>query len=213
MLNPIDTSTDKRVLAADLLSNDIDADRVQAATIELLHAIGEDVQRPGLQGTPRRVGDMYVELLGGYRTDPVRLVNDAIFEVNYQEMVLVKNIEFYSLCEHHLLPFLGKAHVAYIPNGKVIGLSKIPRIVDLFAHRLQLQEQLTRQIADFLEAVIAPRGVAVVLEGIHMCSMLRGVKKNDSRMITSAMTGLFLENSLTRNEFLTHINRNSENLI
>jgi GTP cyclohydrolase I len=150
---------------------------------------------------------MYAELLAGYRTDPIEMVNDAIFEVTYDEMVLVRDIEFYSLCEHHMLPFLGRAHVAYIPRGKVIGLSKIPRIVDLFGRRLQLQERMTRQVADFLQELLNPRGVAVVLEGVHMCAMMRGVKKHDARMTTSAMLGLFRSQLATRQEFLDNISR------
>jgi GTP cyclohydrolase I len=152
---------------------------------------------------------MYVELLSGYRTDPIALVNDAIFDVNYDEMVIVRDIEFYSLCEHHMLPFLGRAHVAYMPKGRVIGLSKIPRIVDLFSRRLQVQEQLTRQIADFLMELLHPRGVAVVIEAIHLCSMIRGVKKHDTRMTTSSMLGAFRNNMATRMEFLDNISRGS----
>jgi GTP cyclohydrolase I len=150
---------------------------------------------------------MYAELLAGYRTDPVTLVNDALFEVTYDEMVLVRDIEFYSLCEHHLLPFMGKAHVAYFPKGKVIGLSKIPRIVDLFSRRLQLQERMTRQIADFIEELLEPHGVAVVVEGIHLCAMMRGVQKHEARMTTSAMLGAFMSSIATRQEFLDNISR------
>jgi GTP cyclohydrolase I len=153
---------------------------------------------------------MYTELLSGYRVDPVALVNEALFDVSYDEMVIVRDIEYYSLCEHHMLPFMGRAHVAYMPNGKVIGLSKIPRIVDMFARRLQVQERMTRQIADFLEELLHPRGVAVVVEGLHLCSTMRGVKKHDARMTTSAMLGAFRTRMATRQEFLDNISRGAE---
>jgi GTP cyclohydrolase I len=143
---------------------------IEAAVKDLLEAFGEDVDREGLERTPERVARMYDELLAGYRVDPFKLINEAVFSVEYDDMVIVRDIEFYSMCEHHLLPFLGKAHVAYLPQGEVIGLSKIPRVVDLFARRLQVQERMTRQIADFLEAAIHPQGVAVVVEGLHLCS-------------------------------------------
>ncbi|RPI98411.1 MAG: GTP cyclohydrolase I FolE, partial [Chloroflexi bacterium] len=164
----------------------IDLPRIETAVYGILQAVGEDVDREGLRNTPQRVARMYDELLSGYRTDPAKLLNDAIFSIDHDDLVIVRNIEFSSLCEHHMLPFLGQAHVAYIPRGKVIGLSKIPRIVDMFSHRLQLQERLTRQIADFIEAVLEPQGVAVILEGKHMCATIRGVEKLDSIMTTSA---------------------------
>ena len=189
------------------LETEIDEASIENATLILLQAVGEDASRPGLERTPRRVSQMYAELLAGYRTDPVSLVNDALFEVTYDEMVLVRDIEFYSLCEHHLLPFMGKAHVAYFPKGKVIGLSKIPRIVDLFSRRLQLQERMTRQIADFIEELLDPHGVAVVVEGIHLCAMMRGVQKHEARMTTSAMLGAFMSSIATRQEFLDNISR------
>ena len=170
-------------------------------------AIGEDVNREGLLRTPGRVARMYEELTAGYHVDPVRLINDAIFEVNYDEMVIVRNIDFYSLCEHHMLPFIGQAHVAYIPDGTVIGLSKIPRIVEMFARRLQVQERMTQQIAEFLDETLHPLGVAVVVEGLHMCAAMRGVKKANARMVSSAMLGTFKENLTTRNEFFAHIGR------
>jgi len=203
------TSPEKSIhQIAELVCNkDIDYDVIEGAVRDLLEAFGEDPGREGLLRTPGRVSLMYAELLAGYRTDPIDMVNDAIFDVNYDEMVLVRDIEFYSLCEHHMLPFIGRAHVAYIPKGKVIGLSKIPRIVDLYARRLQLQERMTRQIADFLNELLNPRGVAVVLEGIHMCAMMRGVKKHDARMTTSAMLGLFRSQLATRQEFLDNISR------
>ncbi|HVN16254.1 MAG TPA: GTP cyclohydrolase I FolE [Anaerolineales bacterium] len=181
-------------------------DARQAVT-QLLQALGENVDREGLQHTPHRVARMYRELLNGYHVDPVALVNGALFEIRYDEMVIVRDIEFYSLCEHHMLPFMGRAHVAYIPDGKVIGLSKIPRIVDMYARRLQVQERMTRQIADFLSDLLKPQGVAVVVEGMHLCSMMRGVKKHDARMTTSAMHGSFRTNHATRQEFLENIAR------
>jgi GTP cyclohydrolase I len=155
---------------------------------------------------------MYDELLAGYRVDPFALINDAIFEIEYDEMVIVRDIEYYSMCEHHMLPFIGRAHVAYLADKKVIGLSKIPRIVDLFARRLQVQERLTRQVADFVQAAIHPHGVAVVVEGLHLCAMMRGVKKANARMVTSAMVGAFRTNEVTRKEFLDHISRGSSPL-
>jgi GTP cyclohydrolase I len=185
----------------------VDRPRAEAAITELLAGLGEDTGRVGLIDTPRRVARAYEELLAGYRTDPEALINNALFDVDYNDMVVVTDIEFASLCEHHLLPFLGHVHVAYIPQGKVIGLSKIPRIVELFARRLQLQEHLTRQIANFIDDVLHPQGVAVVIEGQHMCSMIRGVKKQDSSMVTSAMLGTFNDNAAIRQEFLQHIQR------
>ncbi len=172
---------------------------------ELLELIGENPEREGLQRTPERVARMFAELTEGYRVDPVSLVNDALFEVSYDEMVVVRNIEMYSMCEHHLLPFHGHAHVAYIPNGKVLGLSKIPRVVEMFSRRLQVQERLTEQIAQFLDELLHPQGVAVVIEAVHMCAMMRGVKKADARMVTSAMRGVFKTNARTRSEFLSLI--------
>jgi len=185
---------------------------IEAAVHQLLQAFGEDACREGLERTPERVARMFDELLAGYRVDPYKLINEALFDVDYEDMVIVRDIDFYSLCEHHLLPFIGRAHVAYIPNGKVIGLSKIPRVVDLFARRLQVQERMTRQIADFLEAAIHPHGVAVVVEGLHLCSKIRGVKKANARMVTSAMCGSFKENEITRNEFLNHISRDTSSI-
>jgi GTP cyclohydrolase I len=185
----------------------LDTLAIETAVQSMLVAFGEDPNREGLARTPQRVARMYVELLAGYRTDPASLVNGAIFEVQYDEMVIVRDIEFYSLCEHHMLPFIGRAHVAYIPNGKVLGLSKIPRIVDMYARRLQVQERLTRQIADFLRDLLKPQGVAVVVEAMHLCSMMRGVKKHDARMTTSAMHGAFRANLATRQEFLDNISR------
>lgn len=185
----------------------VDGERIEQATSEILTAVGEDPNREGLLNTPHRVAKMYTELLSGYRTDPIKLINNAIFEVEYDDMVIVKDIEFSSLCEHHMLPFIGHAHVAYIPRGKVIGLSKIPRIVDMFASRLQVQERMTRQIANFINEVLDPMGVAVVVDGKHMCSMMRGVEKHDSSMTTSTMLGAFRANQATRNEFMAHLGR------
>jgi GTP cyclohydrolase I len=185
----------------------VDLSKIEDASRQILTAVGEDVQREGLLNTPNRVARMYEELLSGYRTDPAKLINNAIFDVEYDDMVIVRDIEFSSLCEHHMLPFVGHAHVAYIPRGKVIGLSKIPRIVDMFGYRLQVQERMTRQIANFINEVLDPRGVAVVVEGKHMCSMMRGVHKHDSSMTTSTMLGAFRDNQATRNEFMAHLNR------
>ena len=183
--------------------------QVRDTILQLIEAIGEDPDREGLKNTPDRVSRMYVELLSGYTANPDQIINDALFNISYDEMVLVRDIEFYSLCEHHMLPFIGRAHIAYIPDGKVIGLSKIPRIVDMYARRLQVQERLTRQIADLLQETLQPQGVAVVIEASHMCSMMRGVKKHDARMTTSAMHGAFRANLATRQEFLANISRNS----
>jgi len=180
---------------------------IESAVRTLLEAFGEDVNREGLEHTPERVARMYDELLAGYRVDPHAMINDALFDVDYDEMVIVRDIEFYSLCEHHLLPFVGSAHVAYTPARKIIGLSKVPRIVDLFARRLQVQERMTRQIAEFIEAAVHPYGVGVVVEGLHLCSMMRGVKKANARMVTSAMCGSFKESVATRQEFLDLIGR------
>jgi GTP cyclohydrolase I len=190
-----------------LMDEGMDEAGIENAMRQLLTAFGEDPDRTGLNRTPTRVAQMYKELLAGYRTDPVEMVNDALFEVTYDEMVLVRDIEFYSLCEHHLLPFMGRAHVAYFPRGKVIGLSKIPRVVDLFSRRLQLQERLTRQIADFVNELLNPHGVAVVVEGLHLCAMMRGVQKHEARMTTSTMLGAFRNSIATRQEFLDNISR------
>ncbi len=181
--------------------------RVEAAVRQILVEIGEDPDRQGLLGTPERVHRMYTELTAGYHVDPDRLINNAIFDVDYSEMVVVKDIPFHSLCEHHLLPFFGSAAVAYIPRGKVIGLSKIPRIVETYARRLQVQERLTQQIADFLMERLAPRGVGVVLEATHLCAVMRGVRKPGTIMTTSAVLGLFRTGDRTRAEFFAHLER------
>lgn len=190
----------------------VNVDTVRGLVFELIKAFGEDPEREGLRNTPHRVARMYTELLSGYDIDPQRVINGALFNISYDEMVLVRDIEFYSLCEHHILPFLGRVHVAYIPAGKVIGLSKIPRIVDVYARRLQVQERMTRQIADILQKALQPQGVAVVVEAVHLCSMMRGVKKHDARMTTSAMHGAFRANLATRQEFLDNISRGSKPL-
>ena len=190
----------------------IDFEAARNSIVGLIKAVGEDPEREGLKKTPERVARMYAELLSGYGADPEKFINGALFNITYDEMVIVRDIEFYSLCEHHMLPFIGRAHVAYLPDGKVIGLSKIPRVVDMYARRLQVQERLTRQIADFLSDALKPHGVAVVVEAMHMCSMMRGVKKHDARMTTSAMHGSFRTNLATRQEFLNHIGRGSKPL-
>ncbi len=206
-------NNDQLYKAAKLLKNGGgDHEKIRHAISELILAVGENPERAGMRETPERVARMYDELLAGYWTDPVELVNDAIFDVTYDEIILVRDIEFYSLCEHHMLPFMGRAHVAYIPRGKVIGLSKIPRIVDLYARRFQVQERMTRQIADFISEALNPHGVAVVLEAIHLCSVMRGVKKHDARMTTSAMHGAFRKNLATRQEFLDSISRGADPL-
>ena len=175
---------------------------IEDITKKLLTEIGETPDREGLLKTPYRVAKSWEFLTSGYKQDLDKIVNKAIFHEDYDEMVLIKDIEYYSLCEHHLLPFFGRAHVAYIPNGKIIGLSKIPRIVDLFSRRLQVQERMTQEIADTLSDVLDPKGVAVVVEGQHMCMQMRGVQNKNSYASTSHMLGLFREDSKTRKEFL-----------
>ena len=184
-----------------------DNGRVEAAVRRILEEIGEDPDREGLLGTPERVHRMYTELTAGYHVDPDRLINNAIFDVGYSEMVIVKDIPFYSLCEHHLLPFFGSAAVAYIPRGRVIGLSKIPRIVEMYARRLQVQERLTQQVAEFLQERLAPQGVGVVMEATHLCAVMRGVRKPGTIMTTSSVLGLFRTRDRTRAEFLDHLAR------
>ncbi|QHN03378.1 GTP cyclohydrolase I FolE [Granulicella sp. WH15] len=174
---------------------------------ELLRRMGEDPERDGLLRTPERMEKSTAFLTRGYQQSIDEVLHGALFDVDYDEMVIVKDIEFYSQCEHHLLPFFGKAHVAYVPQGKVIGLSKIPRIVDVFARRLQVQERLTRQIAEAITAAIRPQGVAVILEASHLCMMMRGVEKQHSSTVTSAMLGVFNTQLQTRNEFLSLVRR------
>ncbi|MBL8137469.1 MAG: GTP cyclohydrolase I FolE [Acidobacteria bacterium] len=175
---------------------------MQDLITRLLEAVGEDPTREGLVKTPERVARSMEYLTSGYRTDIDDVLNGALFTVDYNEMVIVRDIDFYSLCEHHLLPFFGKCHVAYVPNGKVIGLSKVPRLVDMFARRLQLQERMTNQIAETIRETIQPLGVAVVCEGTHLCMAMRGVEKQQSTTVTSAMLGAFRNDARTRGEFL-----------
>jgi GTP cyclohydrolase I len=178
---------------------------IEGLVRELLIALGEDPERDGLKETPRRMARLYQELTQGYRLDPWQIIGGAIFPVDYDSMVIMKDIEFYSLCEHHLVPYFGHVHVGYIPKGKVIGASKIPRIVDFFARRLQLQERMTEEIARFLEETIQPLGLGVVVEGFHLCMAMRGVAKQDAWIVTSAMKGSFKRDARTRSEFLQFI--------
>jgi GTP cyclohydrolase I len=180
----------------------LNKEKFETLVRNVLIEIGEDPNREGLLATPKRVAEAYEFLTAGYQKDIDEVLNNAIFTEKYDEMVLVKNIDFYSMCEHHMLPFYGKVHVAYIPNGKIVGLSKIPRIVEVFARRLQVQERMTQQIADTLEKYLQPIGVAVVTEAFHMCMMMRGVEKQNSSATTSAMHGVFKDDAKTRNEFI-----------
>ncbi len=186
----------------------LNAASMQQIYVELLKRMGEDPTRDGLARTPERMEKSTAFLTQGYNQKIEDVLHGALFDVDYDEMVIVKDIEFYSQCEHHLIPFFGKAHVAYVPQGKVIGLSKIPRIVDIFARRLQVQERLTQQVAEAIEDAIKPQGVGVVLEASHLCMMMRGVQKQHSSTVTSAMLGVFKTQMQTRNEFLTLIRRN-----
>ena len=181
--------------------------RMQDIIKQLLAGLGEDPAREGLRDTPKRVEQSLRFLTSGYAADVDATLNNALFTVDYNEMVIVKDIDFYSLCEHHMLPFFGKCHIAYIPNGKVVGLSKIPRLVDIYAHRLQVQERLTNQIANTLLEKINPLGVAVVTEATHLCMAMRGVEKQNSVAVTSAMLGAFRADARTRSEFLNLIKR------
>jgi len=183
-----------------------DSNNFENAIKTILEEIGEDPQREGLIKTPLRVKKAFEHFTKGYLQDPKQVLGDALFSSDNNEMVLIKDIEFYSLCEHHLLPIIGRAHVAYIPDGKVVGLSKIPRMVDVFARRLQIQEQLTEQIAEAIYEVVKPKGVGVVLEARHMCMEMRGVQKINSSTTTSALRGLFIKNPNTRREFFSLIN-------
>lgn len=177
-------------------------DRIASAVHTILHEIGENTEREGLLKTPERVAKAYEFLTDGYRQNPTDMLKEAIFEEDYSEMVLVRDIELYSLCEHHLLPFFGRAHIAYIPKGRIVGLSKIPRIVDVFARRLQVQERLTIEIRDCLQETLQPVGVAVVIEARHLCMQMRGVSKQNSMTTTSAFSGDFLHEEKTRKEFI-----------
>ena len=178
---------------------------MQNAIKQILEHVGEDVNREGLIKTPQRVQKAWEFMCSGYDQDPQEIIKSALFTSTNDEMVVVKDIEFYSNCEHHMLPIIGKVHVAYIPNGKVIGLSKIPRVVDVFARRLQIQEQLTEQIADAINEALSPKGVAVVIDARHMCMEMRGVQKICSTTVTSALRGLFKQNKKTKDEFLSII--------
>jgi GTP cyclohydrolase I len=187
------------------IGNSMDRKRIEDGVREIIGGVGEDPARPGLQRTPARVRRAYEELLSGYEVDVKKLINGALYEIEHNDMVVVSEIEFYSLCEHHMLPFFGSAYIAYIPNGWVIGLSKIPRMVDVFAHRLQLQERMTSQIADCMMETIHPQGVAVVTSGQHLCSMMRGVKKNKTRLVSSCMRGVFEKDEEIQARFFNQI--------
>jgi len=188
----------------------VQTDRLSSLVRELLEELGEDPRREGLLRTPTRVAAAFRYLLRGYDEDPERVVNDALFHEENDEMICVRDIELYSMCEHHLLPFVGKAHVAYIPDGRILGFSKIPRLVDVFARRLQVQERLTTQIAETLNRLLQPQGVAVVIEATHLCMTMRGVQKQNSVAVTSAMLGVFREDRATRNEFLDLLRRSHD---
>ncbi|HLF19604.1 MAG TPA: GTP cyclohydrolase I FolE [Bacteroidota bacterium] len=181
--------------------------RLEGVVQELLKEMGEDSSREGLLNTPARVARMYQFLTKGYQQDVKQMINAAVFKEKYSEMVIVKDIDFFSLCEHHLIPFYGKCHIAYVPDGKILGLSKLPRVVEMFSRRLQVQERLTQQIADTLYECLKPQGVGVVMEGRHLCMIMRGVEKLNSVATTSAMLGTFRTDVKTRSEFLTLINR------
>ncbi len=178
--------------------------KIEKAVRNILLAVGEDPDREGLQRTPDRVARMYDELLAGYSVEPMAMINNACFDADYNEMVVVKDIDFFSLCEHHMLPFFGRVDIGYIPNGKVLGLSKIPRVVEMFSRRLQLQERMTQEIANFIEELLHPQGVAVLVTGQHLCSMMRGVRKVNAKMVTQAMLGKFEEKEI-RDQFFERI--------
>lgn len=193
------------------MSKENEQQNFEEAVKTMIRYVGEDVNREGLEKTPSRVLKAYEFMFGGYKEDPQAILNSAMFASSNDEMVLVKDIEFYSTCEHHLLPIIGRAHVAYIPNGKVVGLSKIPRVVDVFARRMQIQEQLTEQIADALMEAVEPKGVAVVIQARHMCMEMRGVEKICSTTTSSALRGLFKKDEKTRSEFFSLINSSTGN--
>jgi len=194
---------DSAALTQDAVAVTLQDASVQAIYAELLKRIGEDPTRDGLQQTPKRMEKSMAFLTKGYGESVAEVLHGALFDVDYDEMVIVRDIEFYSLCEHHLLPFFGKAHIAYVPNGKVVGLSKLPRIVDVFARRLQVQERLTQQIAEAIEDAIQPQGVGVLIEAQHLCMMMRGVEKQSSLTVTSSLRGVFKTQLQTRSEFLS----------
>lgn len=209
MAQPIAVSKTVRRTAA--LEEGLSEFSTQEIYRELLSRLGENPNRDGLLATPSRVEKAMAYLTRGYDQDPTKILRGALFEVDYDEMVIVKDVEMFSLCEHHMLPFFGKVHVAYIPNGKVIGLSKIPRLVEVFARRLQVQERLTRQIADAIQEAIEPQGVGVVIEARHLCMMMRGIEKQHSSTVTSAMVGCFRQKE-TRSEFLSLVRQHSNGL-
>ena len=184
--------------------------KIEGLIEQLLHEIGEEPGRQGLLRTPGRVARSFEFLTQGYQLDPQKILNDAVFEESYNEMLIVKDIDFYSLCEHHLLPFFGRAHVAYIPNGRIVGLSKIARLVEMYSRRLQVQERLTNEIARVIEKVLEPRGVGVIVEAQHLCMMMRGVQKQNSYAISSAMVGEFESDPKTRGEFMQLIHKSRE---
>ena len=198
-------------ISATLESTSLESTSTQELYRELLRRMGEDPDRDGLVRTPERVERAMAFLTKGYTMDVTQVLHNALFDVDYDEMVIVKDIEFFSQCEHHLLPFFGKAHIAYVPNGKVIGLSKIPRLVDVFARRLQVQERLTRQVSEAIQEAINPQGVAVIMEAQHLCMMMRGVEKQHSSTVTSAMLGVFKTQVQTRTEFLSLVRRPGNN--
>ena len=187
--------------------NDNSPDPIEPLVTQMLKDLGEEPGRDGLLRTPARVARAMRFFTQGYQQDPLAILNDALFDVSYDEMVIVKDIEFYSLCEHHLLPFFGRVHIAYVPNGKVVGLSKIPRLVEMFGRRLQVQERLTAQVAETLQRVLDPKGVAVVVEAVHLCMMMRGVQQQNSSAVTSAVHGVFERDPKTRQEFMDLIRR------
>ena len=182
-------------------------DPIEHLVAQMLKELGEEPGRDGLVRTPQRVARAMRFFTQGYEQDPIAILNDALFDVSYDEMVIVKDIDFYSLCEHHLLPFFGRIHIAYVPNGKVVGLSKIPRLVEMFGRRLQVQERLTTQVAETLQRVLDPKGVAVVVEAIHLCMMMRGVQQQNASAVTSAVHGVFERDPKTRQEFMDLIRR------
>jgi GTP cyclohydrolase I len=194
-------------LAQQAMSPYLPNEDLKDAARQILSAVGEDPEREGLQDTPRRVAESLAYLTEGYGVSPKEVVGNALFHHQGDDLVAVRDIPFYSLCEHHLLPFFGRCHVAYLPAGKIVGISKLPRLVDVFAHRLQLQERLTRQLAEAIDGVVSPRGVAVVMEGRHLCVEMRGVEKLDSNTVTSCLIGEFRENPALRAEFLELVRR------
>lgn len=205
---PSDSMKQNEILST-TLENEDSAEGVSPSVLairdhmqSIIGLLGEDPSREGLVKTPLRVAKALSYLTSGYSMDPEKILTSALFRERYDEMVLVKDIDFYSMCEHHMLPFFGKAHIAYIPNGKIVGLSKLPRLVDVFARRMQVQERMTQQIKNTIQSVLEPQGVAVVIEGAHMCMMMRGVQKQNSVTITSAMSGVFLNDNATRSEFM-----------